>query len=322
MMKALEILKILADGEFHSGQAIGEQLGITRTSIWNHIKGIEAYGYNVDSLPGKGYRISGGTNLLDVDALEAAFPNLKNLMVFSEIDSTNQYLLDNCQSFNDTPVVCLAEYQRAGKARRGRKWESPFGKNLYCSVAYQFETGVNAIAGLSLAIGVVVAQTLEHFGLQNVQLKWPNDVYVNGKKVVGILVEFLGEVTGPCDVVVGVGININKPQQDYAINQDWTCMETALGQSVDRTAFSCYFLQQLLQALDTFKAEGFAAFHQQWQHYDCLIGKEINAEKQNKSFTAKVLGLDNQGNLIVSTKQGETALTGGEVSVRPVKSKI
>ena len=120
-------------------------------------------------------------------------------------------------------LVCTAEQQTAGRGRRGREWISPFGRNLYVSTVWEFTQGAAALEGLSLAVGVAVAQALKGLGLPEVQLKWPNDIQHEGKKLGGVLLEMVGDASRQCQVVVGIGVNVAMPgAAANAIDQAWT----------------------------------------------------------------------------------------------------
>lgn len=187
----LKIMAILADGEFHSGEQLGQELGMSRAAINQHLKILETWGVSTYRVTGKGYCLSEPINLLDENVISQQYLT-ENVEVIPVIDSTNQYLLDNIDTLT-TGDVCLAEYQQAGRGRRGGKWFSPFGANLYLSMYWRLEQGPAAAMGLSLVVGIVIAETLVQFGCHDVKVKWPNDLYINNRKLAGILVEMTGK---------------------------------------------------------------------------------------------------------------------------------
>ena len=179
-MQALQILEHLADGAFHSGQQLAEQLGVTRAAVWKQVGVLTELGLPVERVRGKGYRIAGGVELLDEVAIVAALSAnsrslVEELTVFPKIDSTNAELA-RCPKPAHGARVALAEYQSAGRGRRGRRWISPFGSSIYCSVAWTFQGGAESLQGLSLAVGVCLCDALEALGVTGLTLKWPNDV--------------------------------------------------------------------------------------------------------------------------------------------------
>jgi BirA family biotin operon repressor/biotin-[acetyl-CoA-carboxylase] ligase len=232
--KQNKILDILKDGEFHSGEALGEKVGCSRTAVWKHLQKLEALGLLVETTKGTGYRIVGGVELLDGEAIARALsatasPHLSRIDVFQSIDSTNTYARELAEKESASGAVILAEQQTAGRGRRGKTWVSPFAANIYLSVVWDFEQGAQSLEGLSLAVGVAVKRALTAHGVAGVKLKWPNDIYVEQKKLGGILLEMIGDPAGHCTVVVGVGLNIAMPtQQGSAIEQDWTILQLQL----------------------------------------------------------------------------------------------
>ena len=200
MLKAL--LSILSDGEYHSGDALGRRLGVSRTAIWKQLKKIGDLGVVLESVKGKGYRLPGGLDLLDPATINKSLTPLASEMlstldVFEVVDSTNVIALSRAME-GAHGYLCTAEQQTAGKGRRGKVWASPYASSLYISAVWEFPSGAAALEGLSLAVGVAVVDALTQAGLENVQLKWPNDILCGGRKLAGILLEVAGDLSGPC----------------------------------------------------------------------------------------------------------------------------
>src|SRR5690606_2045397 len=157
----LRLLHLLADGDYHSGEELGALLGVSRAAVWKHVQKLEHLGVELSSQRSKGYRIAGGLELLQEQAIVAAMPEGSApplLVILPETDSTNSYLI-NTQGL-PTATVCLAERQLAGRGRRGRAWVSPFARNIYLSVLWRFEGGASVLEGLSLAVGVAITRAL------------------------------------------------------------------------------------------------------------------------------------------------------------------
>lgn len=187
----LKLVDILSDGEFHSGEQLGETLGMSRAAINKHIQTLKSWGLDVYTVTGKGYSLSAPIQLLDEQAILSQVTQ-GNVSVIPVIDSTNQYLLERMHEM-ESGAACIAEYQQAGRGRRGRQWFSPFGANLYMSMYWRLEQGPAAAMGLSLVIGIIMAETLRSLGADDVRVKWPNDIYLNDRKLAGILVELTGK---------------------------------------------------------------------------------------------------------------------------------
>ena len=222
------LLPLLANGEFRSGQDLATALGVSRTAVWKQLNNLAELGLEIESVKGRGYRIPGGLDLLDAAAVQAGLqPQAAGLLAQLELleatDSTNAEVMRQLTGGAGSGLVCSAEQQSAGRGRRGRQWVSPYGRNLYVSVAWEYQQGAAALEGLSLAVGVGVARALAACGLPPVQLKWPNDILYGGAKLGGILLEMTGDAAGACQVVVGVGLNVAMPAvAAHAIEQDWT----------------------------------------------------------------------------------------------------
>jgi len=322
-----KILDVLKDGEFHSGEALGEKVGCSRTAVWKHLQKLETMGLLIESTKGTGYRIVGGVDLLDGQAISealavAARPHLSNINVFKTIDSTNTYARELAEKSSVSGLVILAEQQTAGRGRRGKNWVSPFAANIYLSIVWDFEKGAQALEGLSLAVGVAVRRALTAHGVQGVTLKWPNDIYVEQKKLGGILLEMIGDPAGHCSVVVGVGLNVSMPvSRASAIDQDWTDVATELQDKLPaRNKLAAELISEILPLLSTFQAQGFAAYRDEWQVADAFYGQTAVISTPKQSIVGIVKGVDTNGALRLELDDGSIeSFIGGELSLRLAK---
>lgn len=321
-MELNAILNLLADGEFHSGAELGEVLGVSRTAVWKHLQKLEPLGLPLTSIKGKGYCIEGGLELLEAgcisDAMDSGARDLiGELDILSVTDSTNMQALAKARN----GYICLAEQQTAGKGRRGRQWVSPFGKNIYLSATWGFDGGVAALEGLSLAVGVAIVAALERCGLSGVRLKWPNDVLWQQRKLAGVLLEMSGDVDGYCQVVVGIGLNVNMPAQaGEAIDQAWVDVESiareqGLG-SVSRNRLVSMILSELLPMLQNFQQQGFAAYRERWESLDAFRDRSVVLSTSSQSVSGIAMGVSETGALKVLVDGREQLFNGGEVSLR------
>lgn len=318
-------LALLADGEFRSGQDLADSLGVSRTAVWKQLNKLSAEtGLEIESVKGRGYRIPGGIDLLDADAVNADLSSeaaslLSSLVLLESVDSTNAELMRYAASGPVAGLVCSAEQQTAGRGRRGRQWVSPFASNLYMSLAWEFEQGAAALEGLSLAIGVAVARALENCGLPAVQLKWPNDILYKGAKLGGVLLEMTGDAAGTCQVVVGVGLNVSMPKSAAgAIDQDWTDIATASGGApAERNTLLAALLNELLPLVAGFEAAGFAPWREAWQALDAFAGAEVILHAGPRQTAGVARGVDERGALLLETTTGVQPIYGGEISLRP-----
>lgn len=311
----LTLIGILADGEFHSGEQLGEQLGMSRAAINKHIQTLKEWGIDVFTVTGKGYSLPAAMQLLNEQAINARLDNGR-LAVIPVIDSTNQYLLDRMDTLQSGDA-CVAEYQQAGRGRRGRQWFSPFGSNLYLSMYWRLEQGPAAAMGLSLVIGIVLAEALQEQGAPDIRVKWPNDIYRDDRKLAGILVELTGKTGDAAQIVIGAGINLamRAPAADV-INQGWINLQEA-GVSVDRNALSALIVNKMRTALVEFEQEGLAPFIERWARLDNFINRPVKLLIGDREIFGIARGIDQQGGLILEQDGVRKSWIGGEISLRP-----
>lgn len=317
------LLTHLADGNFHSGEVLGALLGVSRAAVWKRLRRLqESSGLTFERRHGKGYRIDGGIDLLDAAAIRTELDSCSlgeqlELDIHWSIDSTNSYLLEAAQSTNIHGRACLAEQQSAGRGRRGRSWFSPFGSNLYLSLGWSFEEGISALEGLSLAVGVALARTLEQIGIREARLKWPNDLLIDGSKVAGILIETVGDMDSGCQVVIGIGVNVRMPPTaDAVIDQSWSDLQRHLAEPLSRNRLAALLLGQLSILLEQFRRQGFAAFTEEWNQRDLCADKTVVIRGLNSTIEGIACGVDGRGGLRVRTAAGIEIIKSGEVSLR------
>lgn len=321
-MSVHALLSILADGEFHSGQELGEQLGISRSAIWKQMRRLEEMGLEVYSVKGRGYRVPGGLDLLTEEQItEPLLPVSRKQLSGIELQlstaSTNLLAMQACQQGDCHGRLYLAEQQTAGRGRRGRSWISPFGRNLYFSLVWRFEQGVAALEGLSLVVGLALVKALQALNVDGVELKWPNDLLYQGKKLAGILLEVNGEASGECQVVIGVGINVAMPvQEGDAIDQPWIDLQQIAAEKLSRNQLMAAVLDQLVIELEQFTALGFQQQREAWQAHNAYQDKEIVLLLGSGDTRGICRGVDANGALLLETEQGVTAFHGGEISIQ------
>ena len=311
-----QLLRLLADGEFHSGEQIGRQLSITRAAISQQIKGLKALGLDIFSVTGKGHALAQPLELLDVAVLQRDAGGAP-IHCVALIDSTNQYMMSRLVDWQKGECL-LTEYQTAGRGRRGRQWISPFGSQLMMSLYWRLEEGMAAAMGLSLVVGVALVETLQSFGYHEVGLKWPNDVYAQGAKLAGILVEMSATSGGSCHVVIGIGLNLQMPLQPvHGINQPWTALSAIRAESVPRNRLGAEFIRRLRLALQEFEAGGMASFLTRWNHLDVYRDRPVRLLLGEQEIRGVARGIDEQGGLVLETESGLQTYVGGEISLRP-----
>lgn len=312
----LKLVDILSDGEFHSGEQLGETLGMSRAAINKHIQTLKSWGLDVYTVTGKGYSLSAPIQLLDEQAILSRVKQ-GNVSVIPVIDSTNQYLLERMHELQ-SGAACIAEYQQAGRGRRGRQWFSPFGANLYMSMYWRLDQGPAAAMGLSLVIGIIMAETLHALGATDVRVKWPNDIYLNDRKLAGILVELTGKTGDAAHIVMGAGINLAMRSADASqINQGWINLQEA-GVTVNRNELAASLINSLRDALPMFEQEGLTPFVTRWAALDNFINRPVKLLIGEREVHGIARGVDSQGGLLLEQDGEIKSWVGGEISLRPV----
>ncbi len=314
-----KILAIMQDGEFHSGSDLGAILGVSRTAVWKQLQKLEAMGLEFDSVKGTGYRLPQGFELLsqpDIESRLSVRPS--RLEIFQSLDSTNKYLREQAELDSQSGSVVFAETQTSGRGRRGKTWVSPFASNIYLSILWDFEQGAQALEGLSLGVGVAVRRALIESGLPDVQLKWPNDIYIGGKKLGGILLEMVGDPVGHCSVIIGVGINVSMPRHAAeSIDQAWTDVATEADNVISRNQLAAYLVDNIFTLLTDFQSLGFAPYRDEWQAADAFKGLMATLSTPREAITGTILGVDETGALEMIMDNGDVQrFIGGELSLR------
>jgi BirA family transcriptional regulator, biotin operon repressor / biotin---[acetyl-CoA-carboxylase] ligase len=320
---ASALVATLASGAEWSGTSLAAALGVTRAAIWKQIEQLRALGLPVQAVAGRGYRLDAPIELLDAQRIEAAIERAHRAAIGAidvhwQIDSTSSELARIAAGSSDVAHACLAEIQTHGRGRRGRAWRTPLGGGIAMSQLRGFDVGMAALAGLSLVAGVAVMRALADAGVEGAALKWPNDIVAGGRKLGGILVELGGDALGPCHAIVGIGINVAiGANEGAAIDQPWTDLSAlANGHAPSRNRLAGLLLSRLAEALDTFAAEGFAAFANEYARHDALGGREILVAGGRETWSGIASGVTPRGALRVVRDGVEIAIDSGEVSVR------
>jgi len=326
----LRIVRMLADGQFHSGEKIADSLGVSRAAIWKHLAQIrERMGIEVFAVRGKGYKLSASLELLDDDLIRSTLGGvarelLSELDILDRIDSTNSYLLARIPDGIGSGHVCVSEQQTAGRGRMGRRWVSPFGNNIYLSIHWQYPLPIAELSGLSLAAGVAVARCLESLGLEGVELKWPNDVLWQNRKLAGLLLEISGEQGGPSRVVLGLGLNCRIDREHATgIDQPWADLsQIPGGEGLSRNTLVSALLEHLLDTLNQFEREGLSPLIPTWKLYDSYLGKSVVVQMGAHSIEGVHQGIDRNGALLLLQEGRIQSYYGGEISLRAIGQKM
>lgn len=323
------VLRLLADGKFHSGQTIAQHLNISRATVWNTIKQAETLGINIFSVRGRGYKLAQAVTLLDEQAIFQSMGNighlgyaasLLNLEIHDHLESTNTYLMKKLSSGVAHATCVAANLQTNGRGRRGRSWQAGLGASLTFSLLWRFQCGASALSGLSLAVGVALVRALHSFGITQVQLKWPNDVLIGREKLAGILIELQGDMEGPSAAVIGIGINLNLPESiKQQIDQPTTDLTSVSPQAINPNELLGVLLKNLAEVLSDFEQYGFAQLRDEWTKHHAYHLQSIKMlHPDGRETVGTVIDVAEDGILLVRTAQGDQRFLSGEISLRGV----
>lgn len=313
------LIVALADGGWRSGPALAARLGVTRSAVSARIARLRRAGIDVYAVSGKGYRLAEAIDLLDARAVRrelstAGQTMLDQLILRQRVDSTNTVLAGHRDG---ATRACLAEHQSAGRGRAGRSWVSPFAANLYLSVGHELVLPKAPVATISLAVGVVLAETLAALGVPDIGLKWPNDLWIGRDKVGGILTEARGEVGGAARLIVGVGLNVAMPRsQAEAVGQPWTRLVDHVSPPLSRSRIAGQCLNAVLSALREFEVHGFAPFAARWSRYDRVAGQPVHLIENERRTPAIARGIAEDGALMIDVDGRQRAVYAGDISLR------
>ena len=324
LLKAL--LAELSDGLAHPCDRLARRLGISTTQVDSAIHTLKEWGLECEREAGGLCRLSVVPDLFDRSTIEEALPQALRqdlgLVLLLSTDSTNDHIWQQ-KDRSETWQLCLAEHQSRGRGRRGRVWHNPFAGVLCFSLLWRPRKPQINLEGLSLAAGLALLQTLEAQGLDELSLKWPNDVLAQGKKLAGILIETrIGRDRQP-DVVIGIGVNMRLPEKSIrGLDQPAIDLHSLARTPVSKNATAAQLVVRLTAMLEQFQHHGFAAFREQWCCHDALAGRILHLdEKAGAGMTGLGQGVDEDGSLIVQTDQGVRRLRAGDVKLQGVEKR-
>ena len=312
------ILELLRSGDgFVSGAALSRLLGVSRTAVWKHVKGLRGSGYLIEAVPAKGYRLLSSPKLisrLDISSGLATRRIGGSLICLKETESTNAVAFRMAEEGAPEGTVVISDAQTAGKGRLGRVWLSPAGVNLYCSIVLRPPISPMAACQLTFLSVVAVARAVEKCTALVPQIKWPNDILISGKKVAGLLNEMNAETEKVNFVVLGIGVNLNMrlEQLGEGLRHPATSLLEEGGVEVDRAGFARVLFGELDELYDRFLLEGEGPVRAEWLERSAIRGRDVRVSSGEREFTGVVQGVDPFGALLVLKADGglETVLSG------------
>jgi BirA family biotin operon repressor/biotin-[acetyl-CoA-carboxylase] ligase len=329
---AFATLKHLSHTGFTSGEAIARELGLSRATVWQAVRQLEALGVEMHKVRRQGYRLARPFDALEADAVVRALGAAALSYKVATVDtceSTNTAILAADEIPTPVAQVLATELQTAGRGRRGRRWVSGLGTSLTFSVLRRFDGGMATLSGLSLAVGLAVALALEELGAQGVALKWPNDVLLalpagpgdsgSHAKLGGILIELAGDALGPTRAVIGIGLNVRLPVVARAQAGQPVADLADAGLAVARNRVLAAILRHLHGTIEVFNDAGFGALRNAWDERHLYQGREVQLLHDGKpEKSGSVVGADAGGGLRIRTARGIETVVSGELSLRPL----
>jgi BirA family transcriptional regulator, biotin operon repressor / biotin---[acetyl-CoA-carboxylase] ligase len=314
------ILRLLSDGKFHSGETIAKHFNVSRATVWSALQHAEKLGIEIFSVRGRGYKLPQPVTLLDKQLILRTIGEQRNwlsLEIHDHLASTNSYLMQNIGKQGHATCVA-ANLQTQGRGRRGRTWQAGLGASLTFSLLWRFQCGAAALSGLSLAIGVALIRALHTLGIQQAQLKWPNDILIIREKLAGILIELQGDMDGPSTAVIGIGINLRLPDYiKHQIEQPATDLASVSKQFIDPNILLSTLLVQLANVLKEFEQNGLMNLSDEWtKHHAYHLEQVRMLMPDGREIHGIVQGITEDGTLLVETETGLQKFISGEISLR------
>ena len=320
MLDLNHLITLLNRPGTHSGTQLGEALGVSRVAVQKKIQSLIENGLPIQAVSGKGYCLEEGIDLVSAADIKSSLCHLNlldDVEVFQSVESTNSYLMAQ-QVKAGLARVCVAEAQTSGRGRRGNDWQSAPYRNVMMSLSWGFDSWPATITGLGLAVALCVTERLnEQFGL-NVQIKWPNDLMVEGDKLAGVLIDVAGESSGACNVVIGLGLNVHQPDWSLGAKSayQWQDLQR-LGVSVNRNQLIAILVDALIEMLSDFSEHGFTSMVGRWNALSSYAGKKIQVGDGDSFVIGCMRGVDASGALLLEDLAGKNhVFSESTVSVR------
>jgi BirA family biotin operon repressor/biotin-[acetyl-CoA-carboxylase] ligase len=321
----------LSDGQFHSGEDLAQALGVSRSAVWKAVKSLRDLGATLHAVRNRGYRLANSSEPLAAERIQEKLspevrPRVRSLEVAWSVGSTNTVLLSRPNPPNGSSEVMLAEYQAAGRGRRGRAWLAPPGGAICLSLSWTFRDVPADLSALGLVIGVCELRALHVLGVTGAKLKWPNDLVVDERKLGGILIELRAETDGPACVVIGMGLNVSLGAPVLAKiaeagNAATDLITAGLAEPL-RNTVAAALVNACIDGLLEFERHGLRPFIENWRDADALQGRMVDIKGGAGEVTHGLArGVDLHGALLVETPdEGLKKFVSGEVSVRVSQS--
>jgi BirA family biotin operon repressor/biotin-[acetyl-CoA-carboxylase] ligase len=321
-----QVFAELADGRFHSGEELAKSLGVSRSAVWKAVSALRELGATLHAVRNRGYRLAHGGEPLDPAKIREHIArdvreHVSRVASAWSTPSTNTVLLERPNPPSATTEVFLAEYQTAGRGRRGRAWLAPPGGAICLSMSWTFPEVPHDLGALGLVIGVCVLRALRGLEVSGARLKWPNDLLVGECKLGGVLIELRAESAGPAYVVIGIGLNVALGEDVLKQIADAGTAATDLASSAptvpSRNTLAAALVSACVRGLREFERHGLKPFIEEWREADALRGRPVNVSGAEGTARGLARGIDLHGALLIETPHGLRRFISGDVTVRP-----
>ncbi|MCM1257945.1 MAG: biotin--[acetyl-CoA-carboxylase] ligase [Roseburia sp.] len=321
-MKSEILAALRGADDYVSGQYLCEKLGVSRTAVWKGIQKLRQEGYVIEAVSNKGYRLAGAEDVLNGDELKSRRKTRwigEEIYYFGVVDSTNIRAKQLADEGSGHGTLVVADRQEAGRGRRGKSWTSPAGTSVYMSILLKPEIKPQSASMLTLIAGLSVAKAIKEYAGLSPQIKWPNDIVINGKKVCGILAELSTEIDQIHYVVVGIGINV----RNMEFPEEIAAMATSLFLEGKDEVKRAELIEAVCECFEYYydlfcKSYDLSGLCQEYNEYLVNLGRQVKVLDPQKSFEGKALGITDTGELVVETEEGQKLVSAGEVSVRGI----
>ena len=322
-----KVIELLADGNLYSGEKLSSYTNTTRAHIWKIIRKLNTLGLPIQSKKAQGYWIEQGLDLLNetkiLSCLDKNLASLFTFNLFSLLPSTNQYLLQKIKRKNSKSHDMFSRRANLrGVGRRGQSWHSPFGQNIYLSLYWCMDNNLANLTGLPLIVGLGIRKALCNLDYKNIQLKWPNDIYAQDKKLGGILVELVSDAVGACHMVIGIGLNVHMQPliaEEQNIDQPWTSLallEHKNRATRSRNLLIAKIIEKINDSLSIFEKKGLEPFLKDWGEADYLYSNHIEITTQDGIIQGQALGISSDGALQVDVNGHLHSYRGSAIRIR------
>ncbi|MFW6414466.1 MAG: biotin--[acetyl-CoA-carboxylase] ligase [Verrucomicrobiota bacterium] len=319
--KILEKLKQQTP-EFLSGEELCRQLGITRSAVWKHIGNLRKSGYQIESVTNRGYKLNKIPNAplpAEITPLLHTSSIGRTIHYLDQTASTNKTARQHAENGATHGTVIVTDHQTQGRGRLQRNWYSPAGANLYLSIILRPPLPPMSAPSFSLLTGLAVRRACCGFAAdQQIAIKWPNDIFINGKKTAGILADISAEQDCINHLIIGIGVNVNLESQNLppALQETATSLKIETGRSINRPALAAAILDRLEELYDPWLKQGLTPFLDELHHSSLLLNREVSVSNPRSTIRGKVTGITPNGELSLQTETGAIqTIAAGDASI-------